>query len=393
MSAMARWRQGLALIVILGALGSAAWWGWRLYTTQSAQTTYETAAAGHDWPIAVAAAEKWAEFEPDSVDAWLAVAEANRRVGQFDLTAAALGKLPNDDPRTLTSLALRGDLLLSELRQPQAAIKNWQRMLEIAPSANLAHERLIYVYAMLLKRSALQQQIYAAIDLHCEPPEAYVYLCALPSLQFSDGLIKCSEWLRASPNDRDLEIALAVYAARSTPSRTQAMFGLKGVVPGDMSLIHLCREKHPASPEVLAVFVDLAIYDGDVDQVAELLATAVDNGDQDSRFLRYRGWVELSRRQPEAAVEWGRKAVVANPLDWKARHLLADAERLAGLSEDAKRDSELAARGKILERRCLELPTGSAATRELLEEIQKYAQDAGDQRVVQGLTYRLEQSR
>jgi len=391
MPGIAYMRQGLVGIVILAVLGFSAWWGWRFYATQSSQATYETAAAEHDWPVAVAAAGKWAQMEPESVEAWLAVAEANRRVGQFDQTAAALAELPDDDPRTLTSLALRGDLLLSELRKPKEAIENWQRMLKIAPTANLAHQRLIYVYAMLLMRSQLQQQIYSAIEQRCEPPEAYIYLCALPSLQFSDGLIKCSEWLRASPGDADLEIAQAVYAARSTPSRTQAMFGLKGVVPGDMSLIHACRETYPASAEVLAVFIDLAIYEGDVEQVAELLEAAGEVGEveHDSRFLRYHGWVALNQRQPEAAVEWGHRALLANPLDWKARHLLADAERLAGDAESAKRDSELAARGKILERRCLELPTGSAATPELLDEIRVYARDSGDQRVEQGLAARL----
>ncbi|MBI1347971.1 hypothetical protein GC163_16980 [bacterium] len=386
-------RRIAVAVILLSLIGMACWWGWQHFTSQSAQSRYTAATASQNWSAAQEAAEKWADLEPESVDAWLAVAEACRRNGQFALTADALGRLPDDDPRTLTSLALRGDLLLSELRQPQAAIENWQRMLRIAPHANLAHQRLIYVYAMLLKRSLLQQQIYAAIENHSEPPEAYVYLCALQGLQFSDGLIKCYDWLRACPDDRNLEIAVAVYAARSTPSRTQAMFGLKGVVPGDMSLIRTCREKYPDSLEVLSVFVDLAIYDGDVDEVARLLADVEDSANVDSRFCRYHGWVELNRKQPKAAVEWGQKAIAINPLDWKSRHLLSDAERLAGFAEDAARNSELAARGKILERRCLELPNGSAASDELLEDILQYGRDCGDNWVERGLTERLTPTR
>jgi tetratricopeptide (TPR) repeat protein len=388
-------RRQLGLILggasagLVVAVAIAGWFIWPLYAVSSASAAYEAAAQAKDWTAALAAAERWVSLRPDSPDAWLNVAEASRQLGRFSLTAEALGRLPDSDPRALTSLALRGDLLLSELRQPSAAIETWQRMLRTAPAADLPHKRLIYVYAMTLQRTKLRDQIRLAIELECDHPEMYVYLMLLPSLQFSDGLIKCADWLQGEPENRELRVAVAVHAARTAPTATQTLFETRTVMPGDRSLIRQCRDDYPGHPEVLAVFIDQALYEGDVSAVESMLGQVEPSADEDSRFWRYRGWAALMRRRTEEAAELCRQALERHPLDWRARHLLADAERLLGQGEAAQRNSEVAARGKALERELLEMPATDAVDAARLREIGRLARDCGDELVAEGLTRRL----
>lgn len=370
------------------AIGVAAWLYWPTYQAALAKAEYEKAAKAKDWPAALASAERWAAVRPDAAEPWLEVAEASRQLRQFEKTAEALGRLPDGDSRTVTALALRGDLLLSELRQPSAAIANWQRMLKTAPAADLPHQRLIYVYAMTLQRTALRDQIRLAIELECEPPEAYVYLMLLPSLQFSDGLIKTTNWLKNEPGNRDLRVAQAVFAARTAPSATQTLFETRNALVGDRSLIGTCREDYPDHPELLAVLIDQAIYGDEVEQVEQLLKEVSPAADDDSRFWRYRGWLALMQRNPQGTVECCQRALDVHPLDWKARHLLADAERLLK-DNAAERNSEIAARGKQLERSFLEMANPTEADAGKLKELCDYARDCGDELVTTALERRL----
>lgn len=359
------------------------------YVSSAAEAEYQAAVEEQNWPVALQAAERWSAVRPQSTEAWLGVAEASRQLGQFALTADALGRISDDDPRALKSLALRGDLLLSELRQPTAAIETWRRMLRTAPAADLPHKRLVYLYAMTLQRTRLKDEIRLAIELECDQPEMYVYLMLLPSLQFSDGLIKCADWLKGEPDNRELRIALAVHAARTAPSETHTLFETRGVMPGDRSLIRKCHEDYPDHPEVLAVLIDQAIYDDDVDTVEKLLHEASPEADEDSRFWRYRGWAALRHRSPQQAIEMCLKGLDVHPLDWRVRHILADAERVIGAGEASQKNSEIAARGKVLERSLLEMTNTSAADDKKLRELGRFAHDCSDELVAEALERRL----
>lgn len=379
----------VATVLVLAATATA----WRVfrprYVANSCRAAYEAAAQEKQWATALEAAQRWAAVRPDSIEAWLNVAEAARQLQQWNVTADALARIPDHDPRALNALALRGDILLSELRRPTEAVENWQRMLRTAPAADLPHRRLVYVYAMTLQRTKLRDQIRLAIELECDHPEMYVYLMLIPSLQFSDGLIKCTDWLQGEPDNRTLRVAQAVHAARTAPSDTQTLFETRGVMPGDRSLLKTCRETYPDDPELLAVYIDQAIYEDDVSAAEAMLRQVHPDADHDSRFWRYRAWVALMRRRPEQAAELCRTGLERNPLDWRVRHVLADAERLLGQGEAAGWESEIAARGKTLERALMELPNAAEIDDELLRDVSRFARDSGDELVAEGLERRL----
>jgi tetratricopeptide (TPR) repeat protein len=374
--------------LVLGLLATGGYW-WQRQSLQSAIKQCQAALLARRWDDARYWADQWTQLRPADASGWFARAEAARQQKDWTATEESLARVPVNDARYLRSQAMRADLVLEELRDPHRSIQIWNDLLKIAPSSDRAHQRLIYLYAMTLQRSAMGEQIRKAIRVRAEPPEAYGYLMAMNALVFSDGFPRVSQWLRQHPDDETLRVAQAVFAARTNPSKGQRMFGVGDGLTANLYLIEKCRADYPHNLEVLSYFLEAAIGQAEFSRVGELLQGLPATAETDSRFWRYRGtWLDSQRRPAEAA-EAFRKAIELYPLDWRSHHELGIVARVLQQPDLAARHAELGQRGKQLERRILELPNAAQADEPLMRELFQYALDCGDSDMAQGLDFRL----
>lgn len=382
--------RAVAILAVIGLVGGwlihGWWWKW---VTESVARSCRDAVARDDWDVASKLVDKWVARAPDDLEGWLLRAEIAKQRKDWVGTEESLARVPPTDRRYLKIQELRGDLVLDALHRPDRAIDIWKSMLEVDRDSPLAHQRLIYVYAMTLRRAEMIAQIREAIRLRAEPPEAYGYLLAANSLIFSDGYLRTSQWLRESPEDPVLNVARAVFAARTNPSKGLRMFGDADGLTANRQFIEKCFVEYPDNLEVLAFFIDRVLTDGEFDQLEELLSNLPPAADLDSRFWRYRAVLHDSQRDVERAVLACQKAVDLHPLDWKAHHDLGNYARFQNQLEMAEHHSRLGERGKQLEREMLELPNASLAGPELLERMYAYGRDCGDTDFTDGLAYRL----
>ena len=382
----------LLLILVLGGLlvPGVNWWTTRRIETLAAEC--REAVRTERWDTAQPLAEQWARQAPDDADAWLNLAEVAKARGDLEAAAECLGRVPVTDDRYLNSQMLRGDLLLNGLKRPDKAIAVWKAMLAVSPHANVAHQRLLFVYSMTLQREALVQQIREAIHHHAEPPEAYGYILSAPNLLFTDGYLRVGQWLQATPHDETLRVAQAIFAARTTPSRGMKMFGTQAVQAGDASGVTQCLKDYPDNLELRAFVIERAIAEADMTALGKALQQLPKSADRDSRFWRYIGTFRDSQRRSEEAADAFRQSIRLHPLDWKSHHELGTVERVLGHAELAAKHAELGGRGKQLERAIMELPNAAQADIPLLKKLLDFARDCGDQDVVDGLTYRLNET-
>ncbi|QDV49945.1 tetratricopeptide repeat protein [Gimesia fumaroli] len=366
----------------------ASWWNQR--QAHVLRELVSQSLKAEDWPAAEQAARKWTRREPENSDAWLDLAEACRQQNKFVETADALGQISDTDPRVLKSLAIRTDLLLSELQNPIKAIETCQRILKIDPRADRARQRLIYIDAMMLRRLEMVKEIRQAMELHCEPPEAYIYLLLSDSLNFGNGAPLVSSWLKSDPKNEDLQVAMAIYVARSGSHRSMVLNDSKVIKGGDQSLIANCLEKFPSNKEVLAFYLEKNLEQGDLERVAELLEAVPADAEDDNRFWRFKGRFLALKNQIDLAEESYRQALKRNPYDWLSRLGLAEILRRKGNTSEAQEMARLGAKGKAFSKELMQLENPKAINLPLLQEIGEYAQDCGDKQVLFSIQKRLD---
>ncbi|MBL4885992.1 MAG: hypothetical protein JKY95_15845 [Planctomycetaceae bacterium] len=325
-----------------------------------------------DWENLKVISEQWMKSSPQNNDALLFAAEACVQLDQLERVVELLGKVDNSYQGILPALEGRGDILFSDLNLSLDAEENWKRMLTIDEKSAIAHQRLIYFYAMTLQRQKMVKQIQLAMKLTCEPPEAYSYLIMQNVLNFSDGLAMLTRWRSKYPENESLEVAQAVYSAKQTADNGMATFGIQTVSPGDKTLLNKTLKKYPSNLELLALKIDLAIFEGDTNAVVKLLTKASSDAENDSRFWRYRGWLLKKRGEYSPAAQSLEHAIKLNAFEWQSRLLLADAYRHLNMPEKSDKQSVIASQGKELQRKLFESPTARDVNAELIDNIYEY---------------------
>lgn len=389
-SAKRTWLPLILFVVTVSLLISPfAWSRYQKKRIESFKDQARTASVQKNWEELKQISGKWLGSFPDSNDALLFLAEAEGQLGQIQKSADLLKQVDEEYPGALQALLIRSELLFTELNQTFEAEACWKRMLSIDPKADAARKRLIYFYAMTLQRSKMEEHIREAIRLNCEPPEAYSYLLLRNRLNFSDGLTLVTRWRVNDTKNEILEVAQAIYAAKKTANNTIATFGIQTIVPGDRTLLNRTLKKYPHNLELLALQIEIKIFEGDVRAVSKWLSQADEEAEADGRFWRYRGWLLTQQQDFAKAEESLERALRLNPFDWQARLQLGVAQRRLEKPEQADRSAELASIGKSLQDRILELSSASDLTFELLEEVYEYSLSVGETSVANGIERRI----
>ena len=385
--------KSLIIIAVICVLGSLLIWkGTEYYASRKEEeflSTCKRLTVQKDWQQLKKTATLWNEWNPSSNDSRIYLAEACVQQGELTDAADLLQSVSDDYHGALEALAMSGEILFNDLNRPFEAETVWKRMLRIDKRAVLAHQRLIYLYAMTLQRGRLYDQILDAIKIGSEPREAYSYLLLTSDLNFSNGLALTTRWRSNDPDNELLEVIQAVYAAKTTRDNYLPKFGSSTVTPGDRALLDRCLEEYPANPEAVALAIEQAMFDGEDDRVKDLLGQVDERASNDGRFWRYRGWFLSTRAQFDSAVDALNKCLEINPFEWKARLLLADVYRKSGDTSKAARESELALIGKDLQSRILQSPNARELDEGLVVEIYEYVSLTGPSFVAEALGRRL----
>uniref|UniRef100_A0A7C4LL85 Tetratricopeptide repeat protein n=1 Tax=Schlesneria paludicola TaxID=360056 RepID=A0A7C4LL85_9PLAN len=385
-------RNWLAVAVLATMAASIAvqpvysWWHQR--RSRAFKSACSVAVRDKDWNKLEAIADRWVQWDPANGDGWVYLAEAAAQMGQVERAVEALGRVSNSYSGALEALALRGEMQFGDLNRPYDAVATWKRMLEINRRADVARQRLIYFYSMTFQRSALLAEIRTAMELECEPPEAYAYFVLANELNFTDGMSVVSKWRDHYPDDETLEVAHAIYVAKYAASGGLPIFGQSTVASGDLTPIDACLKKYPANLEVLAFHLEYAIYDGNEPRVLELLQQCPAAAENDPRFWRYRAWYLASQEQFEEAEKALRKSLELFPADWQTWLLLGNVLRRLGRPEAAEA-ADIALMGKQLKRELFELPNARSLNKQLGEQVYRYLKRTGPAWVWQSLERRL----
>lgn len=383
------WLRLLLLAVVLLVAVPPLWRARQSSLQSRFHDTARDIVAAEDWERLDELTARWLKDFPRDNAGLLFKAEAAAQLGRLEEAAEWLHKIDNNYQGALEALAIRAELLFADLNRPLEAEACWLRMLDINARATVPRQRLIYFYALTLQRDKLRMQIETAMQLGCEPPEAYSYLMMLNALNFSDGLTVLTKWRRAVPEDEALEVAQAVYAAKKTADKALATFGIQTIIPGNRSLLDRCRQKYPDNVEVLALLIEFAMFEGAVEDVAELLAQSGESAEEDSRFWRYRGWLLSELNRFEEAEQSLRRALELLPYDWQSRWLLADVLRKLQKTAEAETISQQALRGKDLQTKLFERPNARNLSDELAEEIYEYLDSLGPNLALAALERRI----
>jgi tetratricopeptide (TPR) repeat protein len=226
------------------------------------------------------------------------------------------------------------------------------------------------------------KQIRQAIDLSREPRSAYVYLFLIDTMRLADAVETNDGWLKAHPDTEVFLVARVLQLPEPAPN-VESTMGNKHEVVAKLF------EQFPNNVELLGYQVDLAIRQGNTNEVARLLLGAPSSVENDSRFWRAKGWLHLNRGKLSAAEQALQQALELHPLDLLARTWLTDLTRRRGDFEKAQALEALVRQARRLREKCTGEQSAENVAQEVLTELADYARQCGDKQVADALARRL----
>ncbi len=395
MKKFTHWQMAIFVLIVVSGLGTArpAWHWWQARERAAWAADCRLARRERRWNDLQRIAAHWSEKDPRTADPWLFLAEAAQGRQDWSAVAAALRQIPETDAKAASALVELAQLEFGPLNQPLQGEKTCQNLLRLEQRAVFAHERLIQFYAATLQREKLMRQIRTAIELRCEPPEAYVYLLLLDTLRMDKGVEFNEHWLQAHPGDELFEVARAIQI----PEPTEAKAGLRpdqldaarALSAGKRSEISTLFAKYPENLELLAYEIDHQVTQGEIDSVVELLSRAPESAERDSRFWRFKGWVHETRDELAEAETAYRKALELHALDWNTWNRLANIARRRNEPDAVLRMTAIVDQSKSLRTKIRELPAAELVTPEILSELASYARKCNVNWLADALDRRL----
>lgn len=390
------WRIGIRLALVAGVLLAVvvAWLCWEPRSTRYAELC-RRAIEGRQWRELAGQSQSWTEAEPANAQAWLYRAEAAQHQQDLASVCRFLANVPPESEFGIHAWETRIELQFGPLNQPLAAAESCQRLLKSDPNSKVAHQRLIYFYAMTLQRRKLIEQVRDAVARSCEPREAYTYLFFADSLRLSNAGSQNLLWLESDPGSELFAVAQAIAIGEALEGQTprddpDVLAKIKESVDRrDRTLLELLQ-KYPHNLELLAFFLRQAVEQGDANRVADLLAEAPAEAEFDNRFWRYRGWLLQHHDDLVEAEAAYTQALKLHPLDWGTRHLLAGLMRRKGDLAEAGRHEQLVMLANPLRVQLQKQETVRWIPTQILKDLSAYAAGCQDRLIAESLNAQMQ---
>ncbi len=351
----------------------------------------QTAQRQKDWRYLRQTAEQWVAWDSAASEALWFAAEAAQETEDMEGLATFLGQIPETDQRQLIAMVEKANLEWTVLNRPLDALATSQSVLLRDPRVLEIHSRVISFFAMNLQRSQMLAAIHKALSAGAEPRESYAYLILADTLSFTNGDNLNSRWLAACPDEVRFKIGLAVHTAMKVAmsvdsARTEDSVDLDNQAARQLQWF---LDEVPHDPVLLTYLMYRAYQSADADRVADLLQMVDDTGASDHMVWVFRAWYHTVNDELEEAEKSVLQALKLHPLSPLAHHEYANLLRKMQ-SADVEREQRLAGEGRELRSLLLRRPTVADLDTELLQRIQQYAADCGDERVAKALAVRLQ---
>ena len=383
-----------AVLLVVLPLG---WWGFAEYQEQARwkrraelNTRCRQLSDEGKWVELEQLAREWREWNPDSDESLLFLADA--RLNQGDVVEAqdCLQRLPDTSDKIVPSLLLASELQLGPGNLPLAAPETLERVLKIDPSSSTAQQRLIFFYALTLQRTKMLTQLRQAVLTRSEPIEAYVYLVLSSHMTLTNGISYTSRWLQSDPENELLTVARAVHYANTMDSGANADDEPEAEKQALYQVMVNLLNEFPQNHALLRYFLRNKMQDFDVEAVGRMLEQIPQSTDS-SVFWRYRGWHHAQNEELQKAERAYRKSLDLDRLDWHVWHELAGVLRRKGELDEAEELQKISVTGKDLRKELRQMPNVAAVSPELLVRIRDYAEMCGDVLVTQSLSGRIKE--
>ena len=385
------WRIGIRLALVIGVLlvVVAAWVCLQPGATRYAELC-RRAVEGRQWRELASQSQSWSEAEPANAQAWLYRAEAAQHQQDFAAVSRFLANVPPESEFGIRAWETRIELQFGPLNQPLAAVESCQRLLKSDPNSKVAHQRLIYFFAMTLQRRKLIEQVREAVARRCEPREAYTYLFFADSLRLSNAGSQNALWVESDPGSELFAVAQAIAIGEALEGQTprddpEVLAKIRESIERRDRTFQELLQKYPHNLELLAFFLRQAVEQGDANRVADLLAEAPAEAEFDNRLWRYRGWLLQHHDHLMEAEAAYQQALKLHPLDWGTRHLLAGLMRRKGELAEAGRLERLVMLANPLRVQLQKQETVRWIPTQILKDLADYAAGCQDQLIAESL--------
>lgn len=384
----------LVLLLVVG-VGFQAFVSWKK-RLQVSDLLVEVARAKRsgNWEQVEELAREWAAWEPTNAEPWQEAAQAAMNLNDAGLAAAYLNEIP--DPVPLDAYLQLGFLQMEALNNPLGTLETCESTLKYYPEDSETHERLLYFYTMTGQRNKIRDEALRAIKAGGDTLTTYAYLASRLSLTFTNGFETNRKWLQAEPNCELFEVG-AVLQLPSYPLLME--LARQRVPPGEeprpiefmQSQVAELRSKYPNNIELLAAETRSLCRSGDIEAVAQRLASAPAETMKDTRFWRFKGWLHSALEEWDSAVEAYEKSLELDPADWLTQVEYATALRASVGIEQATQMQERADVGKKLTFAIQKSPViFRLEPVGLYEDIESYFRMCGDNFIADGIRKHLD---
>ncbi|MBS0263223.1 MAG: hypothetical protein JSS02_14865 [Planctomycetes bacterium] len=384
-----RRRWWLIGVVLAGlVIGVGGWW-FRAARIARLSSECIALASREDWPRLEIAARQWTRWQSAPV-AWYWLGMSLKSQRQFPEAKQAFLKVPLAGPRGVDAAIERLEITYHVEHRPLEAIELAKALLDRDPKLASPRRHLILFCAMTFQRVELIRQVRLAIDQHVDLPEHYIYLFLLEDLSFRDGQEVTARWAEANPDSLFLRRVQALHRVRAardearlspTPELTAVFLRVRQEFADAIDLTR---------PDPLELDLLLLLAMGDNDQAAagKLLALVPESAVDDPVFWRYRGWYSTQAGDFAGAIQSYREALRIHPLAWQSRSEMSTALRLAGDVQEAGKEQTIAGLGSDLHVDLRRLSHAKSASAQLLARLAKFAKEAGDFKIANGILRR-----
>jgi len=294
--------------------------------------------------------------------------------------------------------------ILLKLDRVVEAEATCRRILKINPDADRAHSRLIYIYALSLRRQKLREQVLESLSRGCEPPEAYVYLFTAAQSRFSNGEDVNAGWVKQDPDNETFLVARAYFHFLATTDQNAQLVKLPQDPDNQAMLMEECIKRFPKNHVVIEFQLEKAVRAGSIERVARILSATPKSAQRSSLLWRAKGWYHLaqatisSKGSQEEKMELQRaenalqQALARDPYDWRARNHLAAVFRRQERKQQLADAAATVEIGKKLEKEIMEMAKSDdiANVPGFLERMAEYSLKCGDRSVYDALRQRLQ---
>ena len=343
---MASWRYPIALWAA-AALGGGLLAQWRAPSADEYWARAEGALRAGQIAQAELALRHVLAKREDSVRERCLLSQLAARQEDWRTAAALLEPIPDADPVAIAARVAEGDAWL-RLHRARSAENCWRRAYQLDLEAREPRVRLLYLYALQLRRQQWTQKLWEMYDRGEAGLTEMLQLMISrhATWETTDPIVEIRQFVAADPEDTHSRRALGLYLMKA------------GRLTLATKVLRTACQRDQQNPENWLALAECLLAASDLDALEALWSEAPASIQDDAHYWIARGSWLLLCEQFASAVDCFDRALPSSLYNLELHHKLAQALRLTGEREKATCHSAMADALSKIERLCLSLHPG-----------------------------------